>query len=279
MPIRFLTFCALSEAKGMDISMKLDRLLLKNFKGIKHFELNPQGKNTEVYGRNGTGKTTLADAFNWLLFAKDTRGKADFPIKTHDKDGEPIHGLDHEIEGAFLLETGKKLTLKKVYVEKWTKKRGSAEKKVFTGHTTDHFINAVPVNQGEYNAKIAKIIDENVFRLLTDPRFFNNLHWEKRRKLLIEVCGDVSDGEVISSDEKLYPLSNILQDYNVEEYRKILKARRAEINKELEKIPVRIDERGFGLGFSQGFGRNFGQGFGQGLYLITFSRHREVEIY
>jgi chromosome segregation ATPase len=104
-------------------------------------------------------------------------------------------------------------------------------------------VDGVPVQKKEYDARIAEIADENIFRLLTDPRYFNEvLHWQKRRELLLEVCGDVSDEEVINSKKELSKLVDILGNRTIEQHRKVIQARRSEINKELEKIPVRIDE-------------------------------------
>jgi DNA repair exonuclease SbcCD ATPase subunit len=106
----------------------------------------------------------------------------------------------------------------------------------------------VPVQKKEYDARIAEIADENIFRLLTDPRYFNEvLHWQKRRELLLEVCGDVSDEEVINSKKELSKLADILGNRTIEQHRKVVQARRTEINRELEKIPVRIDEVERGL--------------------------------
>jgi len=227
--------------------LKLLKLRLTNFKGCKSLEINTDGKNLNVYGDNGSGKTTLADSFTWLLFNKDSQNRSDFEIKTLGPDGEPEHGLEHSVEAVLELEDGSRLALKKVYQEKWTKKRGSATAE-FTGHTTDHFIDGVPVQKKEYDARIAEIADENIFRLLTDPRYFNEvLHWQKRRELLLEVCGDVSDAEVIASEPKLSKLADILGNRTIEQHRKVIQARRSEINKELEKIPVRIDEVKRGL--------------------------------
>jgi len=227
--------------------MKILNLTLQNFKGIRYFRLDTQGKDTNIYGDNGTGKTTLADAFMWLLFDKDSSNRKDFQIKTLKPDGEPEHGLEHTVEAILELEDGSQLALKKVYQEKWTKKRGSATEE-FTGHTTDYFIDGVPVQKKEYDARIAEIADENIFRLLTDPRYFNEvLHWQKRRELLLEVCGDVSDAEVIASKKELSKLADILGNRTIEQHRKVIQARRTEINKELEKIPVRIDEVKLGL--------------------------------
>ncbi|WP_018249826.1 AAA family ATPase [Orenia marismortui] len=223
--------------------VRLISLKLKNFKGIKDFEILDFSKNTKILGDNGTGKTSLFDAFSWLLFDKDSQGNStqSFDIKTLDEDGQVIHGLEHEVEG-ILDVNGKILTLKKVYYEKWTKKRGSAEKN-FTGHTTDYFLNEVPVKKSEYDARISEIVDEDIFKLLTNPAYFNEeLHWKERRKILMEVCGDISPEEVIAAGEGLDDLKKILGDRSVEDHKKIIHSKRKKINKELEKIPVRIDE-------------------------------------
>jgi DNA repair exonuclease SbcCD ATPase subunit len=222
--------------------MKILNLKLQNFMGIKNLELKFNGQDANVYGTNAAGKTTCFSAFIWLLFNKDSQNRSDFEIKTLGSNGEPEHGLEHSVEAVLELEDGSRLALKKVYMEKWTKKRGSATAE-FTGHTTDYFVDGVPVQKKEYDARIAEIADENIFRLLTDPRYFNEiLHWQKRRELLLEVCGDVSDKDVVASKAELAELADILGNRTIEQHRKVIQARRTEINRELEKIPVRIDE-------------------------------------
>lgn len=223
------------------MEIRLQKLTLKYFKGVRKFELSLNGRNAAVYGDNATGKTTLYDAFLWLLFDKDSLNRANFGIKTLDEDGQAINGLEHIVE-AVLDVDGKPLTLKKVYYEKWTKTRGSSEK-VFSGHTTDYFVDEVPVKKKEYTDKIAEMGEENIFRLLTDPRFFNEqLHWQDRRKMLLEVCGDISDLDVITSDKKLAKLSGILGNRSIDDHKKVIAAKRKKINVQLEKLPVRIDE-------------------------------------
>lgn len=221
--------------------MKLFSLKLQSFKGLKSFTLDAQGENVNIYGENATGKTTLFDAFLWLLFDKDSANRKDFDIKTLDSNGEAMHGLEHSVEGVFDVG-GRELNLKKTYAENWTKKRGSAEKQ-FTGHSVDHFVDKVPVKKGEFDNRIAEIVDESVFKLLTNPKYFNEqLHWQKRRQLLLEVCGDISDADVIASDANLAKLPDILGERTLDDHRKVIAARRAEINREIERIPVRIDE-------------------------------------
>jgi DNA repair exonuclease SbcCD ATPase subunit len=221
--------------------MQLLQLTLTNFKGVRYFVLDSQGENVKAFGDNATGKTTLFDAFVWLLFDKDSQNKKDFEIKTLDSNNNPIHGLKHEVEGVFDID-GRKLTLKKVFSEKWTKKRGSATSE-FTGHTTDYYIDGVPSKQKEYKERVDEIVNEDVFKLLTSPTFFNEqLNWQKRRETLLQVCGDITDNEVIASDKKLSKLPAILNGRSIEDHRKVIAAKRKEINQELERIPDRIDE-------------------------------------
>lgn len=222
------------------MEIKIKELTLENFKGLKSFSLSLNGNNAEVRADNGAGKSTLFDAFFWLLFGKDSQGQANFEIKTLDESGNVIHGLDHSVEAQLLIDE-KPLVLKKTYKEKWTKKRGSA-KAVLTGHTIDHFIDGVPIKAGEFTDKISSLVREETFKLLTSPAYFNNLHWKDRRDLLLSVCGDIADQDVISSNPDLKDLSIILGDRSLEDHQKVIAGRKKEINKRLQEIPARIDE-------------------------------------
>ena len=191
-----------SQAKGGD-GMKLLSLKLSNFQGIKEFHLEPNGEDITVLGANATGKTTLFNSFTYLLFGKDSLGASSFEIKNLDAAGNAEHGLNHEVEAVLLNGLNQKITLRKVYKESWVKKRGSAEK-VLTGHTIDYFLNGVPTKAGEYSSAIAQMADEQLFKLLTNPKYFNEqLHWQKRREVLLDVCGNISDSDVIASDPHL----------------------------------------------------------------------------
>lgn len=221
--------------------ISLERLTLHNFKGIRDFILEANGDNVKVYGDNAQGKTTIFDAFTWLLFDKDSQNKKDFEIKTLDARGNVLHNLNHEVEGTFLID-GMKITLRKIFSEKWTKKRGSATSE-FTGHTTDYYIDGVPAKKNEYTKRVGDIISEDIFKLLTSPTYFNEqMKWQDRREILMEVCGDLSDKEVIESNKELAKLPSILKGRSIEDHKKVLQAKKTEVNKEIEKIPVRIDE-------------------------------------
>ncbi|KMT62693.1 SMC family protein [Paenilisteria newyorkensis] len=223
-------------------NIRLINLKLRNFKGIKEFELASRyEENLAVYGANGTGKTSIFDAFMYLLFDKDSQNKKEFSIKTRDENGDEIHFLEHEVS-AVLSIAMQHTELKKVYKEKWTKKTGAIDKE-FTGHTTDYYINDVKAKKKEYMDFVSDLIDENTFKMITSPTFFSEqLKWQEQRDVVMTIAGDVTDEEVIQSNSELAELTTLLGNRSVEDARKIAIQKRKDVNEQLQNIPVRIDE-------------------------------------
>ena len=219
--------------------MKLTKLELLNFKGLKAFTINFNG-DVIIRGDNATGKTTVFDSVCWLLFGKDSLDRANFEIKTLDI-GEPVHKVNHEVTGTFTLDEGGTVELKRVYREKYSSPRGGEV--TMTGHTTDYFVDGVPKKEKEYKEIVNSLVDENIFKLITNPLYFNETYsWQNRRKLLLEMCGDISDKDVIAEYSELKALTDILSGHSVDDHRKVVAAKKTAINKELDMIPVRIDE-------------------------------------
>lgn len=218
------------------MKINLKKLILYNFKGIRDLEINFKEDITNIFGDNGTGKTTIFDAYLWLLFDKDSSNASNFNIKTLDKDGKPFHQLDHFVEGIFDID-GKEISFKKVYKEKWTKKRGATEA-VFDGHTCDYFINAVPVKLKDYKDRIASLIDEEKFKLISNPRYFSvDLDKVKRREILMSIS-DIKDEDLLDDEFKDLDLGN----YSIGDLTKMAKASAKLCNDRLKELPIRIDE-------------------------------------
>ena len=220
------------------MQIKIKTLKLENFKGIKDLTIDFKDT-TNIYGDNAVGKTTIFDAYSWLLWDKDSLNRKDFAIKPYDKDGEEVHNLESIVEGDFVFGDTD-LNLKKIYKEVWTKKRGSIQAE-FTGHTTDYYINAVPVKKKEYTERIASVISEDNFNLLSNPLYFNQiLDKNKRREVILGLIEEVNPEDIIEKNKDLKDLD--LETYTVDELKKMAKDSAKKINKDIESIPARIDE-------------------------------------
>jgi DNA repair exonuclease SbcCD ATPase subunit len=202
-------------------------LIITYFKGVKKLNLEFNNSETSLFGANGSYKSTIVDSFSWCLFGKNSEGKSDtsFSIKTLDENNLVIPKIDHTVE-AVLLVNGDPITLKRTLKEKWQKKRGSVNSE-FTGNETKYWINDVPKTQREYQDKINDILKESIFKLVTDTLAFEELHWEKKREILIGIVG---------SDDVLAKIEQSEED------KKRLSSQRKLLNDQIKTIPTRIDE-------------------------------------
>lgn len=216
----------------------LKELNLINFKGIENLKIEFK-EDTKIFGANGTGKTTIFDAFVWLLFGKDSSNKKDFNIKGIDPDGK-VPSCDHEVSGIIEID-GEDIILKKTFKEKWTTKRG-INIQVFSGHTTDYEINNVPKKEKDYQEFINNIANENLFKLLTNPKYFNEiLSKDERREILLKLCeGEIKEEDIIRENSTLAELN--LKDYSLEDLEAMSKATAKKLKKEIAEIPARLDE-------------------------------------
>ncbi|WP_461467095.1 DUF2813 domain-containing protein [Parvimonas micra] len=218
--------------------MILKTLILQNFKGIENLSIDFKN-DTQILGANGSGKTSIFDAYSWLLWDKDSNSRKDFDIKPFAENGETKHGLESTVTGHFELD-GQPLKLSKTYKEIWTKKRGNVDA-VFSGNTTDYFINDVPVKKSEYNQRIESFISEKEFNLLCNPLYFSEiLDKKERRAVLLSLIKDVDNSEIFSINKDLKELD--LENYTIEEIKAMAKASAKKTNQEIESLPIRIDE-------------------------------------
>lgn len=208
-------------------NIKLQSIKIKNFKGLKSFECDFDSETT-IKGQNGTGKTSIYDAFLWLMFGKDSAGKKDFQFRPVDKDNQPIGGLSVEVE-AVMMVNSKTVRLTRCHEE-------NVVKKELRGFTTGYHINEVPKKAGEYAAYIAKLIPEDTFKLLADIKVFNVMHWSGRRLALIDIAGDIVAPEGYES------LLEAAGDESLDDYKKVLADRKKKLITGRGGINPRIDE-------------------------------------
>lgn len=219
----------------------IKQMKLTNFKGLRDFTIEFNDSVTSVLGKNGSGKTTIFDAFTWLLFGKDSEDRKSFNIKTLDAHGVAIPRIPHEVS-AILTVDDEEITLCRRYSEKWQKKRGSATEE-FTGHEEERLYNDVPMSVKEWGEKIASICSEQVFKFITNPLYFSAQKTDAQRAMLFRMAGDISDAEIAAGNEDFTALLASLTGKTMEEYKREIRAKKSRIKAEIDGIPERIDER------------------------------------
>lgn len=221
-------------------SIKLKKLTIRNFKGIREKALTFYLLVTIISGRNASGKTTLMDAFFWLLFGKDSQGRADFQIRPVDENGMLVDNIEILVEGTLDVD-GTEVVLTKKQVQKWTKHRGSSAP-TFEGNVNSFQVDGFPVSQKEFAEKVSSIVSEDLFRLLTSPMAFASQKWQDQRKILMRMVEDVSDEELLNSDAMYEPIKADVLAAGVDKAKEKATTALKKLKEEQKAFPIRIDE-------------------------------------
>lgn len=225
------------------MDMKLLHLAIDNFKGCQHLALGFQGRCASIYGDNAAGKTTIYDAFTWLLFGKDSRGRGDFEIKPLDSGGQVAdHAAVTAVEATLDVD-GVPLQLRRTYFERWSVKRGGGEA-TYDGNTSEYFVDGVPMKKSEYENRIRELVSEDVFRVLTNVSWFcEGMDWRRRRDMLFQVCELPGDKDIMAADPRFEPLAAAMGGLSTEDYKRKIQAERKGLNAGRNTIPARLDEQ------------------------------------
>ena len=220
----------------------IKQIILQNFKGCKNAAYSFNGKNVTVFGANGSGKTTIFDAFTWLLFGKDSLDNAKFEVRPLDIDGKHINNVEIFVAATLEID-GKEVELKKTQKQNWVKKRGS-EHPVLQGNVNEYEIDGYPRSAKDYEEYINGIVSDDLFKMLTNPTYFPNMPWKEQRATIMKFASDVSDVELATEDSRFTELLPEIEkapstDDIKNKYQKSLN----ELKKKQIELPVRIDEQ------------------------------------
>ena len=198
------------------MNLTINKLTIENFAGFKKQTFEFNGQDARVYGANGTGKTTTATALQWLLFDKGLDGSTKsfnpVPLKeNNEEDYELIPTVEVELN-----KDGKTLKIRKESHPKYTKNQSNNRKEYSRSRTKKQYINDESLKVKGFQSRIAELVDEDVFKLITNPAAFNDLEWKKQRELLFEIADQINDEDIIKTNKDFKNLKDILGDYDIE---------------------------------------------------------------
>lgn len=221
--------------------MILKSLHMENFKGIKSLDVNFSNK-TSIKGQNAAGKTTIFDAFTWLLFNKNSAGEEKFNVRPLDKDGKRIDNVEIKVV-AVLDVDGKEVELSKTQKQNWVKKRGT-DTVTLQGNVNSFEIDGYPKSEADFKDYVSGLAQsEEMFKMLTNPQYFSSLKWKEQRDILMKLVSEVSDVELAQTDAKYVPLLGELEKApSTDDIRAKFSKALSEWKKKQSEIPVRIDE-------------------------------------
>lgn len=216
--------------------IKLQSIAINNFKGIRFLKLNMEGKNSNIQGANGSGKTTIYKAYYWCLTGNTMEPNE--TVQTLDQNNEVIHKIETSVMIILLIDDSYEVTLERKLVEKW-RALGMPDEQ-FVGTEQKQFFNEIPLSKAEFNAKLNGICDLNKWILLSNINAFMALKTEDRRKMLMDMAGELDEQKLIAPYPAVMKAVNT-EKKSVEELQKQALSTKKRCNDELKSIPAQID--------------------------------------
>lgn len=216
----------------------IDKICLRYFKGVENKEIVLGDNINVVKGRNGIGKSTIADAISWVLFGTNQSGATKFGIKTKDKDGNEIEDVAHSVEISLSVQDEQEgLTC-------YVLTRTLSETRKEDGSVTNSYtykVDGEVETAGDFKKVVDAICPEEVFRLCSSPYSFTQMDWSEQRKRLNEMFGVPSVEDVTGGDKKYDAIKELLEKDDVDKVLKHLNYKRKEVQKSLDEVPVRLE--------------------------------------
>ena len=218
------------------MELRLQSLEITDFKGVRHFVFEPDGRNATISGPNGAGKSTVLDALTWLLFGKDAAGNTKFPIKPNEPGSDDLAlNTEPTVDARFIVDDGsttpRTVNLQRSHKEKWVKPRGK-RKAEFNGYETAYFIDGITKKEKEFVAFINELVREDVFRYCTSlTHFLAGIDIKVRRRILIEMAG-VDEADVPGFDD----VKDIVASHTIDDVIKQRKENRKQLIRKCDEF-------------------------------------------
>ena len=214
--------------------IEVREIRLTDFKGQSEKKIE-FGHRTVVSGKNGCGKTTLADAFMWVFCDKDYSLKSNPDIRPDDgRECLPRVDIDLVIDG------------KPVSVAKFQKRTESKPKDGKPGKvalSNKYEINGVPKAERDFKADLKERgFDFDNFLMLSHMEIFTDLKDADARKILFSMSDGAgkSDLEIAKTVPDCAELVPLLETYKADEIKAMNSATLKKAEEQLKAIPNQI---------------------------------------
>ena len=217
--------------------VQIKKLSIENWRA-QNKSIEFLGNITEIKGRNESGKSSVMNAFLWLLTGYDEEDRLNYNLFDNTIPQTYENAIPASVEAVFEVN-GNEYTFKKTAKQGWSRARGNSE---YTRKGTDDysfFIDGIEVSATQYKSQIESLLAPiDKLKIMLNLRYFLMLDWKEMRKQLESMVGEIE-----SSDFK-GDYNVILHDlikYTPDELKSLYKAKMKPMKASIDSLPVTIE--------------------------------------
>lgn len=215
--------------------IELKRLTLSNWRGQSR-KVDFEGR-TDVYGKNKTGKSSLKDAFLWLLTGYDSNNRMNFNLFDNNMEYTAENNPEASVEGVFLINDNE-YSFKRTAKMGFVRKRGNKE---YERKGTDDYkflMDGIEMSATEYRTRINELFaEQNVLRIMLDTTYFLGMEWKDQRTYLSLMSGEIKKEDYKGKYDTLFEK---LDKYTMEEIKSQIATICDPIKAQLKSFPLTI---------------------------------------
>ena len=216
-------------------TITLKKLTLQDWRGQN--KVINFGHNTEIKGRNKSGKSGCFNAWLWLLTGADEQDRINY--KLYD-DTLPLTYENSKLAyaEAVLDIDGVEYTLKKTAKQGWTRKKGREEYEKKATDDYKFYIDSIERSASDYKS----FIEENFapiekLKIMLNIRYYQSLDWEDMRKHFESLVGNIDESEMKGDYTDIL---NDLRKYPIDEVKSSYKSKIKAVKSSVESLPITI---------------------------------------
>ena len=193
---------------------------------------------TEIRGKNKEGKSSVMNAFFWLMTGYDEYDRANYQLFDNTVEQTYENAVPASVEAVLDID-GYEYTFKKTAKQGWSRPRGKSEYERKGTDDYSFFADGIEVSATQYKSQIESLLAPiEKLKIMLNLRYFLMLDWKDMRKQLEAMVGEVESGD-FKGDYGV-----ILQDlikYAPDELKSLYKAKMKPMKVSIDSLPVTIE--------------------------------------
>ena len=196
------------------------------------------GQTNEIRGRNKEGKSSIMNAFLWLMTGCDEYDRANYQLFDNTVEQTYDNAKPASVEAVLDID-GYEYTFKKTAKQGWSRPRGKSEYERKGTDDYTFYTDGIEVSATQYKSQIESFLAPiDKLKIMLNLRYFLMLDWKDMRKQL-----ETMVGEIESSDFK-GDYSVIFQDlikYAPDQLKSLYKQQKSKIEDNIKGLPKAIE--------------------------------------